>query len=223
MRWVVERISRRNPEVVYFARTDRPVVALTLDDGPDPETTPEILDVLGKNGARATFFLITSRVPGNERLVDRIAAEGHEIGNHLKRDEPSAALSPAEFEEQLVDAHETLARFGEVRWFRPGSGFFNAPMLATLGRHGYRCALGSVYPLDPLIPFSWFARAFIGWATQPGSVIILHDGGGRGRRTASTLARVLPSLRERGYRVVALSELVALESPELATANASSR
>jgi peptidoglycan/xylan/chitin deacetylase (PgdA/CDA1 family) len=64
-------------------------VALTLDDGPDAATTPAILDLLRQHGARATFLLITSRVPGNEELVRRMLAEGHEIGNHMPRDEPS--------------------------------------------------------------------------------------------------------------------------------------
>ncbi|MEE9579507.1 MAG: polysaccharide deacetylase family protein, partial [Gemmatimonadota bacterium] len=85
--WFVGGLSRVSPEVLYFVETDRPTVALTIDDGPDPATTARILDVLERHGARATFFLITDRVPGNEAILRRILDEGHEIGNHLTREE----------------------------------------------------------------------------------------------------------------------------------------
>ena len=83
-------------------------------------------------------------------------------------------------------------------------------MLATLKRRGYRCALGSAYPFDPQIRWSWFSRRFILSTAQPGSVVILHDWGSKGRRTAKTLSKLLPSLRERGFRMVTLTELEAL-------------
>jgi peptidoglycan-N-acetylglucosamine deacetylase len=76
-------------------------------------------------------------------------------------------------------------------------------------RHGYRCALGSVYPFDATIPSVAWATRYILWNTQPGAIVVLHDGGSRGRRTVRILAAVLPELRRRGYRVVSLSELAA--------------
>lgn len=182
-------------------------MALTIDDGPDPATTPMLLDVLERNGAHATFFIITERVPGNEGLLRRMLNEHHELGNHLLRDEPSIRLSPEQFERQLVESHELLSGFSAMRWFRPGSGKYDARMLATLQKHGYTCALGSVYPFDPQIPWSWFSTRFILSNAQPGSIIILHDWGSKGGRTAKTLSKVLPALRERGFRIVTLSEL----------------
>jgi peptidoglycan-N-acetylglucosamine deacetylase len=86
-------------------------------------------------------------------------------------------------------------------------------MLAAIERAGYRCALGSVYPFDAHVPSPAFSSAYILTTVRPGSVIILHDGGARGRRTAVTLERVLPALRGRGYRVVSLSELALLDGP----------
>jgi len=210
----VRHLARDNPQVLYRVETQAKAVALTIDDGPDSATTPEILRVLERNGAHATFFMITSRVPGNEDLLRRIVAEGHELGNHLVRDEPSLKLTPAEFERQLVESHDVLSRFAPMRWFRPGSGKYDARMLATLEAHGYRCALGSVYPFDPQIRWSWFSRRFILSNVQPGSVIILHDWDSKGRRTAKTLSNVLPELTKRGFRVVTLTELEALrDSP----------
>jgi peptidoglycan/xylan/chitin deacetylase (PgdA/CDA1 family) len=211
VQWKVRRLVRDNPQVLYRVETQATVIALTIDDGPDPATTPEILRVLKHNGAHATFFIITSRVPGNEELLRRIVAEGHELGNHLVLDEPSLRLAPAEFERQLVVSHDVLSRFAPMRWFRPGSGKYDARMLATLEAHGYRCALGSVYPFDPQIRWSWFSKRFILSNARPGSVIILHDWDSKGRRTVKTLSSVLPTLAKRGFRVVTLTELESLK------------
>ena len=209
---VVAILAKHSPEVVYLVDTQEPVVALTIDDGPDPAATPKILDVLGQHDAHATFFLVASRIPGNEEVVARTVEEGHELANHLTTDGRSILLSPAEFERQLLESHDVLSRFSNVRWFRPGSGWYNAEMLSILHEHGYRCALGSVYPFDPQIPSAWFAARYVLRNVRPGSIIVLHDYGARGERTASALATILPELNRRGFRVVTLSELLDLDS-----------
>jgi peptidoglycan/xylan/chitin deacetylase (PgdA/CDA1 family) len=206
-------LERSHPEVLYSVETERPVLALTIDDGPDPVSTRRILDVLAQNEAKATFFLIADRIPGNETLVAEIVAAGHELGNHMTRDEPSIDLEADVFERELLLAHDALSGYGASLWFRPGSGWYDDRMLQTLSRHGYRCALGSSYPLDAQIGSSWLAQRFILWRARPGAVIILHDGGERGERTARTLAAVLPELRRRGYRVVSLGEIDGLANP----------
>lgn len=205
---IVTAIAKRSPEVIYFIETDEPVVALTIDDGPDPTTSPKILDVLGQYDAHATFFLISSRIAGNEEIVTRAVEEGHEIGNHLTSDEPSILLSLTDFEQQLLEAHNALSEFADVRWFRPGSAWYNAEMLSITHKHGYQCVLGSVHPFDPQIPSSWFAARYILGNVQPGSIIVLHDYGSRGERTVTALETVLPELDRRGFRVVTLSEMM---------------
>ncbi len=213
LRWLARQLAERDPEVLYFVNTRERVVALTIDDSPDSITTPRILDVLGAHGARATFFIITGRVPGHEPLLRRMVQEQHELANHLTRDEPSIRLPPELFEQHLEAAHQVLRQYAEVRFFRPGSGRFSRAMLETLAENDYQCVLGSVYPFDPHIPSAWFSTRFILWAAQPGSIIILHDVGGRGERTVRTLQKILPELDRRGYRVVTVSDLVALEAP----------
>jgi peptidoglycan/xylan/chitin deacetylase (PgdA/CDA1 family) len=131
----------------------------------------------------------------------------------MTHDEPSHELDPDEFERELLRAGEMLAPFGATPWFRPGSGFYNDGMLDILDRYGYQCVLGSVYPVDAQMPWSGLAASWIRWQTRPGAVIILHDRGERGRRTAETLGAVLPTLGERGYRVVTLTELAASAEP----------
>jgi peptidoglycan/xylan/chitin deacetylase (PgdA/CDA1 family) len=206
--WLIGRLEARYPGCQYRVSTKAPLVALTIDDGPDPRTTPLILAELGRHGARATFFLIGERVKGQEGLVSRLVAEGHEIGNHFMRDRASIRLSPHAFETDLLEADQVLAGYGAVKWARPGSGWYSHGMLDVMRRHGYRCALGSVYPLDAAIPSTAIAARFVLRHARPGAVIVLHDGGARGVRTARTLRTVLPELRRRRYRVVSLSELV---------------
>ena len=211
-RWLVPLLPARFPGCIYAVETTAPAVALTIDDGPDSSTTPDVLRELQDHDAHATFFLISSNVGNNDSLVTALIKQGHEIGNHLTRDVSSIRLSPQEFDSALVIAGRTLSRYGPVRWARPGGGRYNQRMVATMRQRGYQCALGSVYPYDAEIPSSRFSSAFVLAHTRPGAIIVLHDRGARGRRTAGALNRLLPELRRRGFRVVTLSELTMLAS-----------
>ncbi len=208
--WILRIIQAIGPEVVYFVETTQPRVALTLDDGPDLQTTPRILEILRENQVRATFFLISDQVLGCEDLVQTMVREGHELGNHMTADQPSIRLSPEAFAQDLLTAHGVIAKFARVRWMRPASGWYSSAMVAIAKTHGYRMALGSVFPYDTHIASAWFARHHIEVNIRPGAVIVLHDGQDRGQRTAEVLQRLLPNLKARGYDLVTLSELVDL-------------
>ena len=205
-RSVVPRLADRAPGCLYSVETSQPRVALTIDDGPDTATTTALLHVLRTHEARATFFLISEHIT-SDSLVAAIVAQGHEIGNHLTRDQPSIRLSETAFDSSLAIAGRRLAAFAPIRWARPGGGRYNQPMVSTMQRQGYACALGSVYPYDAEIPSTRFSSAFILAHVGPGAIIVLHDGGSRGHRTRATLERVLPELHRRGLQVVTLSEL----------------
>lgn len=197
-------------DVVFRFSPERKAVALTIDDGPDEETTDAILDVLEKHGARATFFVIGNKVEGNEERLLRMAAEGHEVGNHGTADRPSILLSSGVFEEDLRATHEVLSEYGDVRWFRPGWGPYDKKMVEQASALGYRTALGDVFPYDVFVPSTGFQERYVMKHVEPGSIVIVHDGGGRGRRTAETLEMVLPQLAAAGYEVVTLSEMAAI-------------
>ncbi len=205
-----ELLARRDPRVVWTAGAPAQAVALTLDDGPDAETTPRLLEVLAAYEARATFFLLGDEVRGREAVVEAIVDQGHEIANHMTRDEPSIDLSPETFEAELLRADAILKPFGVSRWFRPGSGWYADWMFPILERHDYRMVLGAAYPLDAWLRsvrlVHWLARHQV----DPGDVLVLHDGGRRGARSAEVLGRLLPDLASRGLRVVTLSELLGI-------------
>jgi peptidoglycan-N-acetylglucosamine deacetylase len=213
--WLVDVLAACRPGCLYRVRVRAPLIALTFDDGPDPATTPLILTELARHDAHATFFLISNRVAGREQVVRELVAQGHEVGNHLTRDEPSICLAPAAFEASLLEAHHVLAPYGPARWVRPGSGWYSRAMIDTIERYGYRCALGSVYPADAALPWHRLAIRYILRNARPGAIVILHDCGARGRRTVQVLRAVLPRLRGQGYQVVTLSQLV-----DAATVNA---
>ena len=206
--WLIDRLAAFRPGCIYRARLEAPLLALTIDDGPDPVSTPLILAELRRHDAHATFFLISSRLPGREHLVRQLVAAGHELGNHLVRDEASIRLPPAAFEQALLEAHRALAAYGPVGWMRPASGWYSRTMIETIQRHRYRCALGSVYPFDATLPWPGFSARYIRRNARPGAILILHDGGARGLRTARVLRTVLPALRAKGYRIVTLTDLV---------------
>lgn len=210
--WIMAKLRSHSPEVLYSINTDRPVVALTIDDGPDGTYSPLILEVLEEYQAHATFFLITERVPGNEAIVQKMVEAGHEIGNHLTADEPSIRLTSQGFEQALEESDQILSQYGEVIWMRPGSGWFNDEMLEIVKNHDYQIALGSIYPYDPQIGLAWYSAKYVLWKVKPGAVIVLHDYQKRGKRTVEALNEILPELADRGYQVVTLTDLVKMQN-----------
>ncbi|QDU87632.1 Peptidoglycan-N-acetylmuramic acid deacetylase PdaC [Pirellulimonas nuda] len=192
---------------VFFLPTAEPLAALTIDDGVDPATTPLILEVLRTTGARATFFVLAESAEAHPELVEQIVREGHELGNHQIRDVPAVTLTPDELARQLNDADAILRRFGPVRWLRPGGGFVNDDVKRVAKRLDCQIALGSAFPMDPYIHSPRFVAAYLLGRVQPGAIVVLHDCGARGERTATALAAAIPQIEAQGIKLVTLSEL----------------
>ena len=209
---IVSSASKTFPGCTYFADADEKLVALTFDDGPDSITTRQILSILEQYNAKATFFLMGSRVLRNKQVVSEIVEQGHEIGHHMFTGKTTIRMPFNEFTNHFDKTDSVLSEYAEVRWFRPGSGWYSDEMIEYLddGDCNYRCVLGSVYPFDVQIPSTTFATIFILINTRPGSIIVLHDRGDRGRRTAKVLSNIIPKLQKRGYQFVTLSELFKL-------------
>lgn len=200
------------------------IVALSLDDAPSSHTA-DILDVLREHDARATFFVIGSQADTTARatLLRRIVRDGHELANHGMRDEPATSLGLDQLEREagqvrdlLVEAYRAEQEEGGTagvlpnNYYRPGSGFFNRAMRQRLGNAGYRITLGSVYPHDAQIASPPRNAAHILSMVHPGAIIICHD---RRQWTAPMLRMVLPALRDQGYKVVTITDLVKTAEP----------
>jgi peptidoglycan-N-acetylglucosamine deacetylase len=193
--------------VVASVATRERHVALTIDDGPHPATTPELLRVLRSHGARATFFLIGERVQSHPDLVRGIAADGHEVANHLMHDEPSILLAPTEFRRQLAQVHELLAPFGDVVFFRPGSGWFTRRMLRDAAAQGYACAMGTPLLLATEYRDPRDAGRILARRAHPGAVIVLHEGHESRVAISAAADAMLVELAQRNLRAITLSEL----------------
>ncbi|MFC1731280.1 polysaccharide deacetylase family protein, partial [candidate division KSB1 bacterium] len=210
-RFMLSIVSTMSPDVLYYTITSEKVAALTIDDGPHPEITPKILDVLKKHDVRATFFLVGERIDGCEEIIERMRREGHELGNHLEREKRSVSLSREEFGRQLLSVDAKIYTADDtVKWFRPGSGWYSPRMVRQARIYGYRTVLASVYPYDTRLRSVKLISYYVRKNIFPGSIIVLHDGKDNRRHIIDVLDHILPALKKRGYRIVTVGELVRL-------------
>lgn len=212
-------LGRLAPRVLWHGPAGTDAVALTYDDGPHRALTSQLLDILAAHEARATFFVVGERIAGHEDLLDRIVAEGHELGNHLMRDEPSVRLPLGEFARQLAEVTAMLAPFQQVRWFRPGSGWFTPRMLDVAADQGLRCVLGSVAGMHTGRLGDRFVAGRVLQGLTPGAIGVLHEGSDRRYGVLAATEGIAQALHRRGRPLVTVSELVGdlgagLEAPE---------
>lgn len=199
--------------LVSRVETDEPVVALTLDDGPQPGFTQEILDVLGKRGVRATFFLIGAEAAAHPAETRAILAAGHELGNHSFTHERMLFQSPSWMQDELdrTDATLAAAGFKGVPLFRPpfGKKLFTLPYV--LWRTGRTAVTWDVEPeSDQAIDGDPVAIArHVLERTRPGSIILLHAMYEKRRATRAALGPIVDGLKARKLELVTVSELLA--------------
>jgi peptidoglycan/xylan/chitin deacetylase (PgdA/CDA1 family) len=181
-------------------------VALTIDDGPGPDTE-RILDALAALGARATLFLVGSRVAGSERTVARIAAEGHELGSHSwthgrLADRPISAWL------ELVRTSVALRRAAGVtpRYFRPPYFEWSTGLGWATRLTGMRVVTWDVDPRDWETRDPDVVTERVLAAARPGSIILLHEADGAA--SVGALPAIVAGLRERGLAPVTLSALL---------------
>ncbi|CZT01915.1 hypothetical protein WAI453_007883 [Rhynchosporium graminicola] len=210
---LIRYLQHHNPSVVFHVPlpASQRIVALTLDDAPSSET-PHILDLLKAHNATATFFIIGSQALQHPKIIQRIHAEGHELGNHAMTDSPSFRLPLSELSHQIAEVDALLpGNSNSMKYFRPGSGWFNAGMRERVERAGYRLVLGGVYPHDPQIARprlnAWHVLSLV----RPGSVVVMHD---RRAYSVEQARRVLEGLERRGYRAVSVGGLLAVAEVE---------
>ncbi|WP_240778090.1 polysaccharide deacetylase family protein, partial [Nonomuraea basaltis] len=196
-------------------------VALTFDDGPDPEWTPRLLDVLKRHGARATFFAVGARVAENPALARRIVDEGHELGNHTYAhadltDVPAWRLS---MEVSLTQKAIAGATGVHTRLMRPP--YSSTPSAVTaaqwqairaLGGDGYVVVLADLDTRDWSRPGTEQIVRTGTPARARGAIVMLHDSGGDRSQTVEAVDRLLTRLGERGYRATTLTEGLGLGS-----------
>lgn len=189
-------------------------VALTFDDGPDPQRTPAVLDLLARQGVRATFFVVGARAEAHPELVRRMVAEGHVVGNHSYTHSWRFPLR------SLGRTVEELRRTGEVlhritgrqpRLFRPPFGVTNPTIARAVRRLGLDPVGWSIRSLDTMGQSPERVAARILRRLHPGAVILLHDRCAGSERLVGLLVE---GLRSRGLEPVTLPELFDIEAYE---------
>jgi peptidoglycan/xylan/chitin deacetylase (PgdA/CDA1 family) len=187
-------------------------VALTFDDGPDPESTPRLLDVLAEHGATATFFCVGARVQEHPEIVRRMVAEGHAVGSHSQTHRVGDLPPAAVMADYLAGRRALETALGRpVALFRPPHGWLDLRTARALRRHGMQTRLWSVDPHDYQPGTrSETVTAVVG-AAVAGDVVLLHDGLEEGAADApprsSTIAALpaaIAALRSRGLDLVVL-------------------
>jgi len=184
----------------------RPMVALTFDDGPSAHTG-RILDVLERHDARATFFVIGRRLRARPEVALRAHQSGHEVANHLYHHQSMTALDNAGIIRDLRAGSEAIiAITGESPpIMRPPGGAFNDRVSRVVGAEGYALIMWSIDTNDWRDRNANTVYQRIMSNVRDGDIILLHDTHGT---TAAAMERVIPSLIQRGFTLVTVSELL---------------
>ncbi|GAB3687526.1 polysaccharide deacetylase family protein [Actinocorallia lasiicapitis] len=181
-------------------------VALTIDDGPHPTYTPQILDVLAEFGVVATFNMIGEQVSEQPKLVQRIVDAGHQVADHTVTHPLNLPrLSAAKITEEIVGGHDRVAQISGLapRSFRAPGGAWSQQIIDIAAEHGMFCVDWAVDPRDWARPGTTsITRTLL--AAHPGDILLIHDGGGDRTQTVAALRTVLPELKSRGLSFVAL-------------------
>lgn len=176
-------------------------VALTFDDGPDPEVTPRVLDLLDRRGARATFFCIGELVERHPELTREIARRGHRVENHSHRHlNRFALLGPGGLGREIDRAQEAIAAVTGRRpgLFRPPAGIRSPLLEPLLARRGLWLASWTRRGYDTVRSDPGRVLAALVRDLADGDVLLLHDGrAARTRAGEPVVLEVLPRLLER--------------------------
>ena len=206
--WAFDALAWAIPRIVWKVETTEPLVALSFDDGPAPDHTPQVLEMLSKHRAHATFFLIGDRAAAHAELLGRLRSEGHELGNHYFTIRSTIRASDEDFLANLTRTEEILSLHGPIKLFRPPGGLIRSSHLRLAEERGYRVILGSAYPYDGSHPPPAYIRWLVTKNLARGVIIILHDGIADPSRMISALDSILVSGERKGLRFVTVGELL---------------
>lgn len=191
-------------------------IALTFDDGPHPQFTPDLLAVLDRRQVTASFFLLGTCVQRAPETARMIYQRGHWLGLHGFQHRGFHQLTASELKQSLEQTQVAIAQAchlpivevqQRVRDVRPPNGLFTPQVLENLCRWNYRPVMWSVVPEDWVRPGIDVAVQRILQQTQNGSLIVLHDGYCGGEDVAAIADQLIPKLQQQGYQFVSVEEL----------------
>jgi peptidoglycan/xylan/chitin deacetylase (PgdA/CDA1 family) len=202
------------PATWFSVNVDGPYIAMTFDDGPSPETTPRLLDILKQRNIKATFFMIGQNAERNPTIVKRILAEGHEIGNHSWTHPQLSKLSDDRVTEEInktQNAIKDASGYTPVL-IRPPYGAITARQKQWIEKQfGLSVIIWSVDPFDWKRPGASVIEQRILAGARPGAIVLSHD---IHKQTVDAMPATLDALAEKGFKFVTVSQLIAMNKPK---------
>ncbi len=185
----------------------KPILYLTFDDGPMPQNTRVVLDLLDRYHAKATFFVVGAMVKAFPETLRDVVSRGHALGNHTWNHKSLKGLSRKRFASQVERTGEAIAavlgdaatRDNDLRYLRPPYGATDRNTKRFAAGQGYTIMMWDVDPQDWRRPDAKAIARHVIKHARPGSVILLHDGGGNRIQTLAALRMLLPELKAKGY------------------------
>lgn len=194
---------------IYCVEQEKPLISISFDAAWGNEDTPKLLEVLKKHEVRATFFMTGGWIEKYPDDVKAIAEGGHDLGNHSENHKHMSQISAEECKEELMKPHEKVKKLTgkDMILFRPPFGDYNDTLINVCRENGY-------YPIqwdvDSLDWKDYDAATIIRRVTEHkhlgnGSIILCHNGG---KHTAEALDELLTILKQKGFTLVPISELI---------------
>ena len=190
-------LQRIYPGAIWRGDTTRKVVYLTFDDGPIPEVTPKLLDVLEQEKVHATFFMVADNVTKYPQIYHRVVANGHRIGNHTYHHIKGTKYKLADY---IADVKKADVILGGTKLFRPPYGRVLPKQLIALRSQGYKIILWDVLTHD--YEKSHTAEDLVRIVkryVRNGSIITFHDSIKSNERMLAAVPMVIRELRNDGY------------------------
>ena len=198
-------LNQRLVPIYKVARDDKRI-AITLDGTWGADYTEEILQILRENDVKITFFFAGYWLEKYPDILKKIAAEGHEIGNHSYTHPHFNQLSKEKIKEELESTSDLIEKLIGKRpvYFRPPFGEYNNNVIKTVTELGYQVIQWSIDSLDWMEPgVDKIVERVL--QAESGDIILMHN---NAPETSAALRRIIPIFKERGYEIVPLSELV---------------
>lgn len=189
---------------------DGKFLALTFDDGPHPENSVKLLDILKQHKAKATFFVLGNNAEKHPELLKRMQAEGHEIGNHSWSHPHLTTMEEPAVRSELERTSKAVADAigNSPKVFRPPFIDTNGTLESRISKEfGMKSILCSVDSLDWRDNDSGLAQRYVLEGAGPGAIVLMHER----RSTAEALPGILKELEAQGYQFVTVSELIAMD------------
>lgn len=194
---------------IYCVEQDKPLISISFDAAWGNEDTPQLLETLKKHDVKATFFMTGGWIEKYPEDVKAIAAGGHDLGNHSENHKHMSQISAEECKEELMKPHEKVKKLTgqDMIVFRPPYGDYNDTLINVCRENNY-------YPIqwdvDSLDWKDYDAATIIRRVTEHkhlgnGSIILCHNGG---KHTAEALDELLTTLKQKGYQLVPISQLI---------------